>query len=78
VLTDRDVMSLLRKKRVCALKADITWANLPAESLLHSLGSRSVPFLAVFRGDDPYHPIIMRDILNKGDFIRVLKALPEK
>lgn len=78
VLTDRDVMGLLRKKRVCALKADITWANLPAESLLHSLGSRSVPFLAVFRGDDPYHPIIMRDILNKGDFIRVLKALPEK
>ena len=78
VLTDDEVMGLLRRKHVCALKADLTWANPPAESLMHNLGSRSVPFLAVFRGDDPYHPIIMRDILSKGDFIRVLKALPEK
>jgi thiol:disulfide interchange protein DsbD len=78
VLTDDKVTDLLRRKNVCALKADLTWANPPAESLLHSLGSRSVPFLAVFRGDDPYRPIIMRDILNKGDFIRVLKDLPEK
>jgi thiol:disulfide interchange protein len=78
VLTDDLVMDLLRKKNVCALKADLTWANPPAESLMHNLGSRSVPFLAVFRGDDPYHPVIMRDILNKGDFIRVLKSLPDK
>jgi thiol:disulfide interchange protein len=78
VLNADDVKALLQKKEVLALKADLTWANPPAESLMHSLGSRSVPFLAVFRGDDPYHPVIMRDILNKGDFIRVLKSLPEK
>jgi len=78
VLTDDAVMDLLRRKHVSALKADLTWANPPAESLMHNLGSRSVPFLAIFRGDDPYHPIIMRDILNKGDFIRVLKGLPDK
>jgi thiol:disulfide interchange protein len=78
VLSDDVVMDLFQKKDVMAVKADLTWTNPAAESLLHNLGSRSVPFLAVFRGDDPYHPIIMRDILNKGDFIRVLKALPEK
>ena len=78
VLSDDEVRDLLRKKNVLAVKADLTWTNPAAESLLHSLGSRSVPFLAVFRGDDPYHPIIMRDILNKGELIRVLKALPEK
>jgi thiol:disulfide interchange protein DsbD len=78
VLDNDAVTDLLRKKNVLTIKADLTWTNPAAESLLYSLGSRSVPFLAVFRGDDPYRPIIMRDILNKGDLIRVLKALPEK
>jgi thiol:disulfide interchange protein len=78
VLASGEVMDLFRKKNVLAMKADLTWTNPAAESLLHSLGSRSVPFLAVFPGDDPYRPIIMRDIINKGDFIRVLKALPDK
>jgi thiol:disulfide interchange protein len=78
VLSDDDVMELFMKKNVLAVKADLTWSNPAAESLMRNLGSRSVPFLAVFRGDDPYHPIIMRDILNKGELLSVLKALPEK
>jgi hypothetical protein len=45
---------------------------------MHHLGSRSVPFFAVFPGDDPYRPIIMRDILNKGAVVKVLKGLEEK
>ncbi len=78
VLSDPSVADLLIKKKVLTLKADLTWANPPAEDLLHHLGSRSVPFLAVFRGDDPYHPIIMRDILNKSEMLKALRDLPEK
>jgi thiol:disulfide interchange protein len=78
VLSAKEVTALVAKKNVLALKADLTWTNPSAESLLHALGSRSVPFLAVFPGDDPYHPIIMRDILNKGAVVKVLKRLKDK
>lgn len=78
VLSSDEVMDLIRKKHILALKADLTWTNVQAESLLHHLGSRSVPFFAVFPGDDPYRPIIMRDILNKGAVVKVLKGLEEK
>jgi suppressor for copper-sensitivity B len=78
VLSSKEVTGLINKKHILALKADLTWTNAAAESLLHHLGSRSVPFFAVFPGDDPYHPIIMRDILNKGAVVKVLKGLEEK
>lgn len=78
VLSSREVRDCIAKKDILALKADVTWTNLQAESLLHHLGSRSVPFFAVFPGDDPYHPIIMRDILNKSAVVKVLKKLRDK
>ncbi len=78
VFSSAEVANLIRRKHVLALKADLTWTNMQAESLLHELGSRSVPFFAVFPGDDPYRPIIMRDILNKGAVVKVLRGLHEK
>ncbi|HUI92581.1 MAG TPA: cytochrome c biogenesis protein CcdA [Chitinivibrionales bacterium] len=78
VLSSKEVAELIKRKNVLALKADLTWTNVQAESLLHHLGSRSVPFFAVFPGDDPYHPIIMRDILSKRAVVKVLKGLEEK
>jgi|WetSurMetagenome_2_1015567.scaffolds.fasta_scaffold00378_8 thiol:disulfide interchange protein len=78
VFSSKEVADLVVKKNVLALKADITTSNPAAESLLHALGSRSVPFFAVFPGDDPYHPIIMRDILGKGAVAKVLKKLRER
>jgi thiol:disulfide interchange protein len=78
VLSSKEVSEMIRLKNILALKADLTLANAPAESLLHFLGSRSVPFFAVFSGDDPYHPIIMRDILNKSAVMKALRGLPEK
>ncbi len=78
VLSTPEVAALIRRKNVLPLKADLTWTNIQTEALLHDLGSRSVPFLAVFPGDDPYHPIIMRDILSKRALLKVLRKLPEK
>ncbi len=73
-----EVMNLIRQKNVLALKADLTQENPAAESLLHHLGSRSVPFLAVFPGDEPYNPVIMRDIVRKKSLVRVLKGLTQR
>ncbi len=47
----------------------------PLESLLHHLGGRSIPFLAVFSGNDPNRPVIMRDIVKKKEVLRTLSEL---
>ncbi|HEX7510783.1 MAG TPA: cytochrome c biogenesis protein CcdA, partial [Chitinivibrionales bacterium] len=72
VLSKKEITDLIRQKNVLALKADMTSASPVQDSLLHALGSRSIPFLALFPGADPYKPVIMRDVLTKG---RVKKAL---
>ena len=64
-------------KNVLLIKADLTRPDPVIESLLHHLGSRSVPFLAVFPGDNPYEPIVMRDV-EKSDLREVLKGLVDR
>lgn len=75
VLHSTRVSELIKKKNIVAIKADLTRPDPQIESLLHHLGSRSVPFLAVFPGNKPYEPIIMRDILNKKSLVDVLEKL---
>jgi thiol:disulfide interchange protein len=77
VLRSKKIRNLIEKKQVIALSADLTQENQVAESLLHHLGSRSIPFLAIFPGDQPYRPIIMRDLLSIKRLSRRLGSLPE-
>jgi thiol:disulfide interchange protein DsbD len=78
VLNSKEVENLLQRKDVLLLKADFTNENPVAESLLRHLGSRSIPFTAIFAGDDPYRPLVIRDILDKEEMLKALRALPEK
>jgi len=78
VLNSKEIRRLIEQKDIFLLEVDLTGSNPDGESLMQFLGSRSVPFLAVFPGDDPYHPIIMRDILNKRRLAEVLKGLADK
>jgi len=63
-------------KNIALLTADITNRNPHAQSLLRHLGSRSVPFLAIFPADSHQKPIIMRDILRKDKYLSALRNLP--
>jgi len=63
-------------KNIALLTADITNRNPHAQSLLRHLGSRSVPFLAIFPADSHQKPIIMRDILRKDKYLSTLRNLP--
>ncbi|MDR0305986.1 MAG: thioredoxin family protein [Chitinispirillales bacterium] len=63
-------------KKVALFTADITNSNPQAQSLLHHLGSRSVPFLAVFPADSPERPVVMHGLLSKDKYFSVLKKLP--
>jgi thiol:disulfide interchange protein len=75
VLTRKEIVDLIGQKNVLALKADMTSPNPVQDSLLHSLGSRSIPFLAIFPGDKPYKPIVMRDVLTVGKVMKALEVL---
>lgn len=75
VLHSKEIMELVRKKNVITIKADLTRPDPQIESLMANLGSRSVPFLAVFPGDKPFEPVVMRDLVNKGALRSVLTQL---
>lgn len=75
VLKHPSVEKIINKKGILTLKADLTSPNPDAEKLLHHLGSRSVPFLAIFSGTNPNEPFIMRDILNKSRVISALEKI---
>ncbi len=80
VLESEPIVALLERKGVIALKADITHDDPSTrimKDLMQVLGSRSIPFLAVFPGDAPEEPFVMRDIYTQGALGAVLEALPD-
>jgi len=76
VLNTAAAKQLYREKNILLLTADITNDNPEAQELLHHLGSRSVPFIAIFPGDAPKNPAVMRDIVSREKFLGELRNLP--
>ncbi|MCL1865003.1 MAG: thioredoxin family protein [Spirochaetes bacterium] len=72
-LQNPDVQKLLSRDNIEFMVADITKRDIEAELLMDKLGSRSIPFLAVFpAGEDFNSPICLRDIYSAGDVIDAL------
>jgi hypothetical protein len=76
------VLKRFKAKGGVLMRADITSANPPAESLLDSLGNtgHAIPFLAVFPGDKPDEPRTLEDFnpFNPGEYRnRLFKILDE-
>jgi thiol:disulfide interchange protein DsbD len=72
VLHDPKVFNVFRKHDALLLKADLTRENPQAERLLRKLGSRSIPFLALFPpGENFWNPFFLRDIYRTGDVIQL-------
>lgn len=66
------VIKVLKQKSVRLMRADITRAHPEAERLLQQLGGQSIPFSAVFLGNDPVQVIILRDIYTAETLLKVL------
>ena len=72
-LASSEVIAFVHKNNITVYKADITTKNQPAESLLQQLGSRSIPFVAIFpAGDNFSQPVILRDIYTAKDLLKAL------
>ena len=75
VYYSQEVENLIKEKNIYAIKADLTTNNTEAEALLKALGSNSIPFFAIFPGDNWQEAIIIRDIVSKKAVIRELQKL---
>lgn len=63
-----EVQKIFSRDDVEFMVADITQKNLPAESLMNRLGSKSIPLLAVFPpGEGFIAPLCLRDIYSSED-----------
>jgi len=63
----------ISKNGISLLVADITRNNTVAEQLLKKLGSRSIPFLAVFPpGGEFSRPLCLRDIYSESDVLSAI------
>jgi thiol:disulfide interchange protein len=73
------VRQLLREKNVIVMKADLTREGPTTKTirqLMGQLGARSIPFLAVFPGDQPAKPYTLYDLVDKEQMQHVLHELP--
>jgi len=78
VLESAEVAAAFDAKNVARVVADITHAGNAslAIRLRNQLGSRSIPFLAIFPGNDHYRPFVLRDIYSKADVLAILEKCP--
>jgi thiol:disulfide interchange protein DsbD len=78
-LGNQQVVETFREYNVLLLKADLTRENPPAKKLLENMGSRSIPFLALFPpGEHFWQPFFLRDIYRARDVLQVFDRAAEK
>jgi thiol:disulfide interchange protein len=78
-LQNQHVVETFRQHNALLLKADLTRENPPAKRLLEKMGSRSIPFLALFPpGKNFWQPFFLRDIYRARDVLRAFEMAAEQ
>ncbi len=80
VFRSSEIRRLMKEKNVILMKADLTREGPRTDMLrrfMNHLGARSVPFLAVFPGDQPMRPYTRYDLVGKNDMRDILNGLPD-
>ncbi len=73
-LSSDRVAAALEKHQVAIMKADITEPGTEAQALLEKLGSRSIPFAAVFPAGAQFSaPVALRDIYTPDELISAIE-----
>jgi thiol:disulfide interchange protein len=77
---DTDVVRRVAEQNdVVPLLADYSEMSDEIKNMIEALGSRSIPLLAVFPAGDPTRPIVLPDMLTKGQVVEALRqAGPSK
>ena len=72
-----DTLERVKKHNIVTMKADWTDGSPAIEEWLNAFDSVSIPLAIIFPGDDPLHPIVMRDIVVKNELLRKLDEAVE-
>ncbi len=74
VLTSENLLKWHKEYDVSFIRVDFTRDNAHGEALLHALGSKSIPFTAIFgKGSNANRPIVLRDIFSTTDMETALE-----
>jgi suppressor for copper-sensitivity B len=76
----KKTLEVVKKYDVVPFLADWTKPSDEIKSTLHSLGSNSIPVLAIYPAGQPDKPIVLRDLLTQQDVIDALEkagAMPK-
>jgi suppressor for copper-sensitivity B len=78
-LNTSEVRDLVEQFDVVPLRADWSKPSPEIETMLEKLKSASIPLYAVFPADRPEQPIVLRDLITKGQVVDALRrAGPSK
>lgn len=77
VFNSPEVRALIAEKNVVPIKADITHDSPVMEALRDKLGGSSIPYLAVFPGDNPRAPFVLPDVVTVAQMVEIFEACPE-
>ncbi|HWB09366.1 MAG TPA: cytochrome c biogenesis protein CcdA [Pirellulales bacterium] len=72
-LNTREVHTLVEELDVVALRADWTRPSAEIETALQKVGADSIPLYIVFPGDRQQKPIVLRDLVTKGQIAEALR-----
>ena len=78
VLRRQEFKNKLAEMGAVLLIADWTHRDPAITELLNKLGSKSIPFTAVFGGDDYLRPYVLRDIYSLETILEVLGSLEQE
>lgn len=74
VLTPERSSRLAERYNAQLLRVDLTRHDPPLMDLLSSLGSKSIPILAIISKDNPASPLVMRDLFTSGQWEDAMAA----
>ncbi|MCF7957971.1 MAG: thioredoxin family protein, partial [Phycisphaerae bacterium] len=77
VLKSKEFQDRLLKNDIIFMVADWTQKEPQITQLLNKLGSKSIPFAAVFDGDEPTKPVALRDIYTLETALKALDSVKE-
>lgn len=77
-LTEQRLTRWARSHDLVYVKVDLTADNPDGQALLSSMGSASIPLLAIIPADNPDRPTVLRDLVTPGQLDDALKKTLKK
>ena len=71
-LETKQVKELLESKGIVPMVADLTNHSPKVQAKLRELNSLSIPVLAIYSGENPNDPVVLRDLITESQVIAAL------